>query len=111
MYKQKYIQEKIETWIDEIKVLANIAKSEPHCALAAFMHGLRNRYVYFMRTILDIGKYLTSLENSIRNHLLPAILEGHQCNDEERELIALSPKFGGLGIINPVKICQTNSIT
>ena len=60
-----------------------------------------------MRTILDIGKYLTSLENSIRNHLLPAILEAHQCNDEERELIALSPKFGGLGIINPVKICQT----
>ena len=103
-FKESYVNEKVETWVKEVKNLATIAKSEPHCALAAFTHGLKNKYVYFMRTIPNIEKYLGPLENAIRNDLIPEILEGHSCNDTERKLLALSPKFGGLGLINLLDI-------
>ena len=65
-----------------------------------------------MRTIPNIKAQLEPLENAIRYKLIPELLEGHHCNDSERNLIALPPKFGGMGIINPVDITSaeyTNS--
>ena len=105
-FKTSYLTSKVDVWVQVIKRLSVIARSEPHCALAAFTHGLRNRYVYVMRTIPEIETHLQPLEDSIRNYLLPPLLEVHICNDDERKLIALSPKFGGLGVINPTEICR-----
>ena len=45
-----------------------------------------------MRTIDNIREYLDPLEQAIRNVVLPALLEGHKCNDEERSM-ALPPKY------------------
>ena len=109
-YKNVYMKEKVNAWVQEINTLADIARSEPHCALTAFTHGLRNRYTYFMRTIPDIKEQLQPLENAIRYKLLPELLEGHQCNDKERQLLALPPKFGGIGIINPIDIAANEYI-
>ena len=95
---------KENTWVQEVTNLSSIARTEPHCALAAFTHGLRNRYVYYMRTIPNINAYLQPLEDAIKNNLLPHLFQGHNCNDAERKLFSLSPKFVGLGVINPIEI-------
>jgi len=58
-----------------------------------------------MRTIPDIADLLKPLKTSIRNDLLPAIFNGYLCSDNERELISLPTKFGGLGIFNPTERC------
>ena len=42
------------------------------------------------------------LENCIRDSFIPAIMNGHKCNDEERLILTLPPRLGGLGIPNPV---------
>ena len=42
------------------------------------------------------------LENCIRHSFIPAITNGHICNDEERLILTLPPRLGGLGIPNPV---------
>ena len=61
-------------WCKELDKLTEVAKFDPHSAYAAFTHGLRGRYVYFMRTIDNIHEYLQPLENAIRKNLLPALL-------------------------------------
>ena len=42
------------------------------------------------------------LENCIRYSFIPAITNGHKCNDNERLILRLPPRLGGLGIPNPV---------
>ena len=54
------------------------------------------------RTIADIGELMSPLENCIRYSFIPAITNGHKCNDEERLILTLPPRLGGLGILNPV---------
>ena len=57
-----------------------------------------------MRKIPDIGELLKPLENVIRLKLLPALTEGRACSDDERTLLSLPVRLGGLGIIDPSKI-------
>ena len=57
---------------------------------------------YMSRTIADIGELMRSLENCIRYSFIPAITNGHKCNDDERLILTLPPRLGGLGIPNPV---------
>ena len=42
------------------------------------------------------------LENCIRYSFFPAITNGHKCIAEERRILTLPPRLGGLGIPNPV---------
>ena len=59
-----------------------------------------------MRTIPNIGELLRPLENAIRHKLLPALTEGRSCSDDDRTLLSLPVRLGGLGIINPSEISE-----
>ena len=86
----------------ELKKLSKIGETEPHAAYAAFTHGWKHKWTYLSRTIADIGELMGPLENCIRYSFIPAITNGHICNDEERLILTLPPRHGGLGIPNPV---------
>ena len=105
-YKNKYLHEKVRTWIAEVEVLGEIAKSEPHAAYTAFTHGLRHKYNYVMRTIPNISDDLKPLDDAIRNTFIKAVFNGYICNDIEMKLLALPIKFGGMGIVMPSEICD-----
>ena len=59
-----------------------------------------------MRTIPNIEHLLQPLEDCIRTVFLPILLEGHQCNDPKRLLLSLPPRYGGIGVFNPVTQCK-----
>ena len=105
-YREQFIYGKVEAWVKQINTLAMIAKIDPHCAYAGYTHGLRHKFTYTMRTIPDIGSLLQPLEEAIRNKLIPALTEQLVLSDDERSLIALPVKLGGLGIPNPCKDAQ-----
>ena len=106
-FRHQYTNDLVKEWTAQIIMLAEIARSEPHAAYTCFTHGLRHRFNYFMRTIPGIAELLQPVEDSIRNRLLPSLTEGYICNDHERDLIALPVRLGGLGIINPVTIADS----
>ena len=54
-FKNEYIDDKVSTWISNIKALSEIAKTQPHAAYAAFIHGEQHKYTYFLRTIVGIA--------------------------------------------------------
>ena len=96
-FKQAYIDEKVKIWCDRLKRLSEIAKSQPHVAYAAYIHGEQHRYTYFTRTIIDIGSNLQPIDETIENEFLPALF-GRDISAQEREVLSLPVKEGGLGI-------------
>ena len=72
-FKNTYIDEKIQKWVVNIKNLAGIAKTQPHVAYAAFIHGEQHKYTYFLRTIANISNNLKPLDEVIDNVFIPAL--------------------------------------
>ena len=113
-FKKKYVESKVTEWIQEVGVLSDIAKSEPHAAYAAYTYGLQHRWNFMMRTIPDISHLLSPLENAISNTFLPSLLKSVTVTDDERRLLALPPRLGGMGITLPMERANEenrNSIT
>ena len=105
-FKIEYVNSKVNTWIDEVEKLSEIAKVEPHAAYAAYTHGMKHKFSYLIRTIPNSKEQLQPLEDTIRKKFIKSILNGYECNDTERQLLSLPPKFGGLGIPNVVTIAD-----
>ena len=84
--------------------IAEIAKSQPQAAYAAYLHGEQHKYTYFMRTIPSISENLKPLDDAITDLLIPALF-GSEISDGEREIISIPIREGGMGI----KIHSENS--
>ena len=41
---EEYVSKKVKLWCDEILTLSNIAKTHPHSAYAAFVHGVLHKW-------------------------------------------------------------------
>ena len=105
-YKDNFISEKVDEWTSEISALANISRVHPHPAYTAYTNGQANKWVYQARVSENCGDHFEKLESEIRTKLLPTV-----CNrtpsDDERELVGLPTRLGGLGINNPTEIATT----
>ena len=81
-------------------MLSKIGKSHSHVAYCAYVHGLANKWTYFLRTIPNIFDLLQPLEDAIFHHFIPALV-GKPASDLEWALFVLPVCLGGLGICNP----------
>ena len=102
MSSNSYVEEKVKGWSADVTQLAKIAQSQPHAAYSAFNKGLASGWIYVLRTVPGIADLLQPLEDVIRFVLIPALTGRAPPNDIERNLFALPPRWGGLGLCNPV---------
>ena len=105
-YKDEYVTNKIQGWVDELKELQKVAKVEPHIAYCAYVFGMQHRYTYLLRTIPDITADLTHLDKAIDNYLLKHLINNHTITDTDRQWISLPARLGGLGINIPSEIAD-----
>ena len=98
-FKNKFINNLVDDWIEEIQTLSKISQTEPHAAYSAYINGMQNKYIFFMRTIPNISQNLKKLDASI-NHFITNLLS-YDFSENERILFSLPVKFGGLGIKIP----------
>ena len=96
-FKNEYIDEKVKKWVNTITSLANIARTQPHAAYAAFIHAEQHKYTYFLRTIANISENLKPLDDAIDNVFIPALF-GSDITANERQILSLPIKEGGLGL-------------
>ena len=94
-FKNEYIDEKVKKWVSNIISLSEIAKTQPHVAYAAFIHGEQHKYPYFLRTIAGISENLKPLDEAINDVFIPALF-GFELSENEREILTLPIKEGGL---------------
>ena len=93
-----YVNDLVTNWIHQIKMLSTIAKSEPHAAYAGFVTGFQHKLNYFMRVIPNLCNLLTLLDEVLDTEFIPALTDGHICSKEERLLLSLPSKQGGLAL-------------
>ena len=67
-----YVNEKVKCWTASLLALSKIGKSHPHVAYCAYIHGLANKWTYFLRTIPNISDLLQPLEDAIFHHFIPS---------------------------------------
>ena len=101
VFVKSYVSVKVKEWSDELSRLSEIGLTQPHAAYSALTHGLLGRWTFLSRTLPDIGELFSPLEQTIRMHLLPALSGKCTFSDEERKLLSLPSRLGGLGIIDP----------
>ena len=96
--RYQYAQELVSKWIKEVQILSKIAKCEPQTAYTAFVSGYRHKLTYHIRTFENLSEHLKPLDDVITSEFIPAITEGHICSEDERVLLSLPVKLGGLAI-------------
>ena len=101
-FKKYFIERKVELWVEAVKKLAEIAKTEPHAAYSAFTHALQCQWTFLSRAMPGIAEQFKPLEFTIRTIFLKTLLN-KDVNDNEREILALPARLGGLGIPNPAE--------
>ena len=95
----EYADELVNLWCGQLMVLSKIAKTEPQAAYAAFVSGFKHKLTYYIKTIMPNTKqHLTLLDAVVDNVFIPAITDGHLCTTDERLLLSLPVKKGGLEI-------------
>jgi hypothetical protein len=105
MGASEYVKELVESWVVQLKELSAVAKSEPQSAYAGFTAGFKHKMTYYMRTIPNLTAELKPLDDVVDNEFLPAITEGHQCTPDERTLLSLPVRIGGMGIPKFTELC------
>ena len=53
-YLEEYVGSKVEDWISQVVKLAEFAMSQLQACYAVIIFGLRHRWTYFLKTLLDI---------------------------------------------------------
>ena len=86
-YKEDYMNEKIDQWIKEVKLLSEIAKTEPQCALSCFIGGYTHKLNDYMRMVLNISNLLRHIDDVVTKGFIPAITGGVKCYENERKLL------------------------
>ena len=100
---EEHLNSKVQAWSSKIAMLGEIAKSQPHAAYSALVHGLSSKWTYLSRVTPNISHLLTPLDTALRSLLLPALTGRPPPNDSELDLFALPARLGGLGIRIPSK--------
>ena len=104
---------KYHLWIMQLGLLIIIAKMEPLAAYCVFVHCLKHKFIFIMRTVSNISEQLEKLDQKIYE-FIETILNGYKFNEDERTLYSLPEKFGGNDIIIPTQLAEieyNNSIS
>ena len=102
---EEYVKEKVSRWTKEVDVLSTFAGPFPQLAYAQFVFGLKSKWNYILRTTPNISHLMKPLEDSIRDRFIPSII-GKSITNEERDLLSLPLRHGGMGISNPIAMCD-----
>lgn len=103
-YISQCVSSKIAGWIQELKLLSSFAITQPYAAYSAFTHGLVIKWLFIARTIPNINDLFQPLGECI-GLFIPAVTGHLSPDDLERDLLAFPTQIGGMGIIDPVRMC------
>ena len=84
--------------------------TQPHAAYAALTNGLASKWTFLSRTVDNICDLLQPLEDCLRQHLIPNLTGRSPPGDQERAMLDLPPRHGGLGTLKTAKAEYKSSL-
>ena len=97
-YREDHVIQKVNSWLDELNMLCDIARIERQEAYSCFVSECKHKLTYIRRTIRNTSHQLEKTEEVMLTKFIPAITGGIYVNPDERYLLPLPAKYGGLGI-------------
>ncbi len=91
--RDDFVIKKVNTWVNDIKTMADIATTQPHAVYSAMVHGGLSRWLFIAKTIPDIEDLMQPLEDSIYRSLLSTITGRPPCSKIERDISALPSRL------------------
>ena len=79
-YRENYVTEKMNTWLNELNVLCDIARIEPQAAYSCFVSGHKHKLTYIIKTIPNIFHQLEKIDELILTKFMPQITGGIYVN-------------------------------
>ena len=106
--KDLFVQDKFDSWLGELEELSSIAITQPHAAFCAFTHGVMNKWRYLFGTTGEIADSLAiePLEEAIRYKFARAVTGRPAFSENERDILSLPAKMGGLDLCKPMESAQ-----
>ena len=113
-YRENYVTQKMNNWLDELNMLCDIARIEPQAAYSCFVSWYKHKLTYI--TIPNISHLLEKIDALIVTKIIPAITGGIYVNPDERYLshylqnmmVWVSQYFQSLQMLN-FKIATTSN--
>ena len=98
-FKDTYCSKKVENWTNQMKVLTEIAKTQPQSAYVGFTKGFVSKFTYFLSTIEGFEEYTNMLQEVINDAFVPSLAgEDTPFTPTQNRLFSLPSSQGGLGI-------------
>ena len=97
-FRASYLSDKVDEWLEKLRVLTAFGQTEPHAAHAALNHGLRSRYTFLVRTLPDTGEILQGINKFLAKELLHALSRRKSFTTDDLSLLRLQARLGGIGL-------------
>jgi hypothetical protein len=104
----KFVEEKVQKWVQRVEKLAEVARVQPHAAYAAYIAGLSHTWTYTQRTMDHIAPLFAKLREAIQRKLIPAVFDERDAGvfgENFLSLLALPHRHGGMMFGDPVADC------
>ena len=101
--RDEWVREKIDKWVDGVKILASICKRYPQTAYAGLTASLQAEWQYVMRVVPGISYLFTPLEEALRGHFLPNLVCMESIDGDLRKIMSQGVKQAGFGVRNRVE--------
>ena len=100
-YIEQFVSERESAWMEELDKLEEVAK------VHGFTQSSMNKLAFLCRTTRNIDHLLLPLKEKIRLSFIPTLAGRAPPSNSIRDLLALPPRLGGIGIINPTQLSTT----
>ena len=96
---RSYMSSMVEKWCKALRILAEIAQTQPHAAYAVFTKGLCSKWKYYIRSTECPPEVFRTLDDLLNTALLSALTgRTFHSSEPERVLLSLPARLGGLAI-------------
>jgi hypothetical protein len=99
-FLREYITKCVQEGISSIEVRSKVRLCHPQAALTVLTRGMASKWIYLMRVTSDDNSSWNTLESALCHKFLPALTGQQAFSDQERELLSLPAKLGGIGAVN-----------
>jgi hypothetical protein len=102
--RDRWLEPKVESWVEGVRALSKVAAKYPQSAYAGFTMSLQAEWQYLCRCVPGVGAHLAPVEDAIQQQLIPALLgvKFEEVSSDFRRMLANSVKQGGLNLRDPV---------
>lgn len=97
-----FIDKKVKEHVGMLTKLSEFASVSPHASYSCLTKGIQSKLTFLARTTPNFVSRLTCAEEIISRNLLPNITGRDQANENERSLLALPTRLGGMNVKTPM---------